>query len=416
MTNQQIEILEELDSRIFIIEDYMKTKKTYNDFLEKIYDYVKAGFEEREFRTFPVKFKFRRDEVEPYQLELRHFLVNLMLWEPFRKLELIEEMDASFIYDCTNITEDTLANYIDEKIIENAKITLENDDKGLSKIGRLPADVIYNLSRISTDFNLILGVSFDVYSFIKLAKENERFNEILNTKVDENLQPAEIEVILDNLMDEEVEILRTEDNCLKPMLSANVGIKHKQLREFSINGGTKPDLYGNTIPIPINSNFLINGLNNIENYTIDAMGGRKAAVMSKMKMGSAGHFATTVILLSSSIHFSHEDDCNTLFPIPVFIKNIKFLNKFVGRYYKKDPNDAQYRLLKKSDIDVIGTIIYVRSPITCACKDGVCRTCYGKLYDVNKDLESPGGYSATKLMRPVSQDYLLASLRVQRCA
>ena len=406
MNEKRREILSYLEKTTFIIDEQMVSKKRYRKWIDEIYDMIKEGFEIKEFRTYPVKFKFKAEDTEVHQLQLRHFLTNIMIWEAFMRLEMESQLDASFIYDCEDITDDTLCTYFNEKIIENGKLILRNDKNMTRKLNRIMHDVTYNLSRISTDFNIILGISINIRSFIDLAKRNERFNEIINTKLDEDMQPAEIEVYLDNLMREEIQILRDNENCLQPMLRAHAGIKDKQLREFSINGGTKPDLYGNTIPIPINTNFLVGGLKTLEHYTIDAMGGRKAAIMSKSMMGISGHFATTVVLMASSVKFSHEDDCGSLYPVPVYIKNINTLYKFVGRFYKESLMENEYKVIRKGDQHLIGKKIYMRSPMTCACKTGICKTCYGLLYEINKDLDSPGAFSAIKLTMPVSQDIL----------
>lgn len=395
------EIIEALKTKVYIVEEMMVSGKKYKKWIEDIYDYIKAGFEFEALRRCPVNFKFRYDDVETHSLPLPNFLTNIMIWEAFMRLEIVAVMNKSHILDARNITADSLYGYFNEKIIIAARHLVSN-----KKMNKIMHDITFNLSRISTDFNIILGISISMNSFIKLAKENKRFDEIINTKVHEDMQPAEIEKYLDSLMHEEMDILRNTDNCLRPMLEAQVGVKDKQLREFSINGGTKPDLFGNTIPIPINGNFLVGGLRNTENYTVDAMGGRKAAIMSKTMMGISGHFATTVILLASSVKFSKEDDCGSLYPVCIYIRNIQMLYKFVGRYYKETIYDTEYKVIRKADQHLIGKAIYVRTPTTCACKDGVCKTCYGNLYEINKDLASPGAFSAIKVTMPVSQDIL----------
>ena len=406
MNEVQQKILSHLENTLFIIEDKMVSKKKYKNWVNEIYDMIKAGFEIKEFRTFPVKFKFKEEDDVIHQLQFRHFLTNIMIWEAFMRLDMQSQLDETFIYDASNITDDTLYGFFNDKIIDNGKILLRHDKHMTRKLNRIMHDVTHSLSRISTDFNLILGISINMRSFIDLAKTNKRFNEIINTKLDEEMQPSEIEDYLDSLMHEEIEILRNNENCLRPMLEAHTGIKDKQLREFSINGGNKPDLYGNTIPLPINTNFLVGGLKSLEHYTIDAMGGRKAAIMSKSMMGISGHFATTVVLVASSVKFSHTEDCGSLYAVPVHIKNVKTLYKFVGRFYKENLAERDYKIIRKADQNLIGKMVYLRSPMTCACKDGICKTCYGALYEINKDLDSPGAFSAIKLTMPVSQDIL----------
>ena len=77
-----------------------------------------------------------------------------------------------------------------------------------------------------------------------VANKNSRFNEIIRTKIDPNMQPSEIEDYLHKLTNEEIQILMTEENQMRPMLRSGTGIKEKQLQEFSINQGLKPDLSG----------------------------------------------------------------------------------------------------------------------------------------------------------------------------
>lgn len=397
-------LMSDLTSKTFVIERYMVSKKKYIGFIEEMYDIIKKGYEHKEFRTMPISFKFHDEDQETNVLELRHFITNLIIWQAYMRIEVQECMNKSYIYDASNITSKTLYGYFNDKIIIPYRRQISN-----KKMNRLMHDIIHDLSRISTDFNIILGITMNMHSIIQTSKENERFNEIIHTKVDESMQPADVEHLLDTLMIEEIEILKKHPNCMQPILMSGTGIKDKQLREFSINSGFKPDLYGNTVAIPINSNFIVGGLKNIPNYFLDAIGGRKALIMAKLKMGISGHFAATVILLSSSVHFSKTvDDCNTLYPVPVHIKSKMILSKFVGRYYKEHKYDTEYKVIKIGDLHLIGKDIFVRSPITCAAKDGICPKCYGELYGINKDLESPGALSAIKLTMPVSQDVLSA--------
>ena len=57
-------------------------------------------------------------------------------------------------------------------------------------------DLIYALSQIFTDFGILAGTTMDMESFIDLAQRYPRFREILHTKLDDTLQPKEIEDLL----------------------------------------------------------------------------------------------------------------------------------------------------------------------------------------------------------------------------
>lgn len=188
------------------------------------------------------------------------------------------------------------------------------------------------------------------------------------------------------------------------MLLSGEGIKDQQLREFSISGGLKSDLLGNTIPIPINSNFIVGGFGNITNYFIDAGASRKSLIANKEKMGSSGHMALLMKLSCVGTYISEVEDCHTPHTIKLTINDSKFLEMCAGRYYRL-PGQREFKMLKKTDTFLIGKTLLFRDPGKCACKDGICKTCYGALATVNKGMDV-GIFASTIISRPLSQNIL----------
>lgn len=270
------EIINFFYDNLYIIDERMKNPKEYKNFIEEMFDNLKAGFEHKELRECLVHFKFHKDDVEINSLQLRHFFTNLIFWEPLIVLDSVQYLDKSFIVEHQKISSKYIKNYIDTKIVIPYRNKISN-----KKLNKIIHDLIFNLTRISTEFNIILGLSMNIESFMDVANKNERFNEIIRTKFDTSMQPSEIEDELHKLMREEIQILSTEDNVLRPMLRSGTGIKDKQLSEFSINMGMKPSLEGATIPIPINSNLVVGGLGSVSGYYIDAIGGRKSLIFNK---------------------------------------------------------------------------------------------------------------------------------------
>lgn len=393
------EITEKVKGTLFVIEKLMEDEEYYVAVIEEIYGYMKEAFEYEEVRKCPTFFTFKEGG-DIYMLELRDFLVNLMFWQPIMEIGGVDVMDATYIIDVKNITTGVIKNYIDRKIIPS-RAGISNSRKNA-----IIHDMLYSLSRISTDFNVLFGLTINLETFIDVANKNPRFDEIIRTKFPENMQPKEIESALENLQDEIVTILSTEEGCLKPILSSGAGIKHKQLVEFTGNGGFKPDLDGNTIPIPINANFVVGGLSTVTNYFIDATGGRKSLIMNKSEMGRAGHFSRMIMLLTSDVKTSPtEEKCNSVNPVLVNIKTKKHLKKLRGRHYRI-LGQRSYNVIEGNEEHLIGQDILIKSPITCTGEHGICRTCYGELFDTNKDLNSVGGFAGTVLTEPVSQNIL----------
>lgn len=395
------EIINSLGSKTFVIDKEMEDKKNYKQLIETVFDYLRSGFEVKELREAPVYYRFHEDS-PVYTMQLRRFLTNLIFWYPVIALDAMDDLDERFIVDTTRLSSGYIEGYINNNIIIPYRERVSN-----RKLNKIIHDVIFNLSRISTDFNIILGLTTNIESFINVANANPRFDEIIHTKIDESMQPRDIEKYLHDLMVEEINILKAEPNAMQPMLRCGAGIKHKQLAEMSINGGLKPDLSGNTIPIPINSNLVVGGLSNVTNYYIDAIGGRKSLIANKTVMGKSGYFVKKVMLAVSDITLRQDEKaCNTLNPVVYEIKTKEHLRRLIGRMYRL-PNERHYSVLNGDETHIIGQKIFVKSPVTCASSKGVCKCCYGPmLYHTNKDGVGIGSYAGAVITNPVSQSIL----------
>lgn len=402
MNEEQKMIVESINKTILVLDDHMRDVDDYRMMVENYYEAIKAGYEHKELRECGVRFQFHEGEDQPIHiLQLRHFVTNLFLWEPYARLEMYPDMDETCIVDCSKITTDTIKEFLDVKIIEPYR-----SGTGNYKMNKICHDVIFNLGRISSDFNELLGLTINIESFIQIADRNPRFNELIRTKIDDSMQPSDVEKHLNELTDETIEILSEEIGALKPILRSGTGIKSGQLKEFTINGGYKPDLSGNTIPIVVNSNFVVGGLSNVVNYYIDAIGGRKAIIMNSTVMGVSGHFTRMILLLATELKLNNEQphDCGTIHGVQFVVRTKKHLEKIVGRYHRQY-HTRKYTPIRSTDTHLIGETIIMRTPAKCA-DERICSTCYGDLWYTNRDLESAGGHSATKVTEPVSQSIL----------
>lgn len=227
MPNEQLpkevqDIISFLYDNMYIIEKKMEDPKEYKIFIESIFDYLRAGFEHKELRECMVHFKFHESDTEILSLQLRHFLTNLIFWEPLIVLDSVDHLDKTFLVDCYTISSKYIKNYIDNKIIIPYRNKISN-----KKLNKIIHDLIFNLSKISTEFNIILGNSMSIESFMDVANKNPRFNEIIRTHFDPAMQPSEIEDQLHKLMREEIQILSQEENVLQPMLRSGTGIKDR---------------------------------------------------------------------------------------------------------------------------------------------------------------------------------------------
>lgn len=399
------QFFDEWTEKVFCIHETLRSLKRTNDLIHEIIDIFKAGFELREVRDFPVKFRFGENQREPIRiLKLTDFLVNMIFWKAVAKLDKGDTINSTFIINCRELNNKTIRNFINNKIIiPNIK------EISIEELNKVICDLIHELAYIPQLFNVIMGMSINTESFINLANNHPEFAELIRTRPSPGMQPKAIETMLNKKEKENIEFLKTHPNVLQPMLNSGVGIKSKQLTEFMVMGGLKPDLDGNTIPIPIDSNFLYRGLDSISSYYIDAQSGKKSVIMNKTSMGISGHFASKVRMLAAKHRLSQTCDCcDTVRPVEFHIKNKEYLKRIDGRYYYKSKDLGQlFRVSSDKDTHLIGETIYMRDPSTCTCKDGICHICYGDLYYVNRDAHfNIGTYAATILTKPVEQKIL----------
>lgn len=369
---------------LYIIDDILVDDDTYNNMRSCILNLVRGSFTIRACREYPIKFKFNKKDKEEYQLELRDFLINLILFEPFIELYGLNVLDKSYIFDCkTGIP--NIENYINNKII----LTLKDYQVKNTYLNIRISNVIYNLRMISVDFSQILGLNFNIFTFADMYSSNTEIRDIMETKFDESLQPYEIEAQLKELQNREMQIYKDlPDNELGAILRSATGVKPKQFTEFTIAGGLKPTIDGYTIPEVIQNSILIGGLDRPSYFYIDAGGANKSLIMNKRVMGSAGYFGKLVSLLTRTLSMDTEiSDCGNPHLIEIELKSNTHLKRCDGKYFKVNKNDIDYSVLNyEKHKHLVGKKIYIRSAITCGLGNHVCAKCIGIQALTNADI------------------------------
>ena len=288
---------------LYIINDILVDCKTYESTMAKIVNLLRGCFDVRECREYPIKFKFNKKDTEVHTLEFRHFLVNMILWYPFIELYGLDVLNKDFILNCkTDIP--AIEDYINYKLIT----VLRDYHVKSTNINYSISEVLYNLRMISIDYSIILGLNFSLNTFLDLYEKNDEIRDIMEVTFDESMQPYEIEETIDRLQNREIEIFKNDPtNPIGVILTANTGIKHKQLAEFTISGGLIPSLEGVTISKPIENSTLLKGLDRPSYLYISAIGSRKALIMNKkvidilVTIYSNVYLKTSLIFINISI-------------------------------------------------------------------------------------------------------------------
>ena len=335
------------------------------------------------------------------------FIINTILWYPFIELHGLDALTEDFILSNPEAIPN-IESYINEYLVK----VLRDYHIKTAQMNYSISEVLYNLRNISEDFSLILGLDFSIPMFINFYEQHPEIRDIMEYSFPETAQPHDIEQKLSALEKRFIEIIvGMKNNPLAIALRANTGIKHKQLAEFAISEGLKPDLTGKTIPIPIQNSTLIRGADKPSTQYIDGTAARKSLVMNKKVMGNAGHFGKITLMAARTLSMSRNvSDCGTKHLVAYDVKDKTVLKKLVGKYYRLTENlDEEFRLVDAKDKHLIGKTIYVRSAATCALKNHVCAKCVGKTAITNLDIsDGISAFESEEITKVVNQNILSA--------
>lgn len=370
--------------QVIDLEKIMSSKTVYLRFFQDLLDILKYRFEDVKIRTFPITFKFHTEDKKTYTLQIRHLLTNLIFWRMFIDTDQIEKLGPEYFFDVEHFSPASMKQYIDEKL-------LPIHDGDFQSKNAMVDDICHAIISISHAFCLLMGMGISLYDIMQVEKRHPEMTELMRASVDPSLSPKEVETELAERTKKLINIIvnDSENNDLKSLLIGK-NLKPAQFREFLVKVGFKADINGNTIPVLIDGNFVIDGLKKPSYIYINASGGRKSIILTKIKMGEPGAFAKKLsqATTSSSI-LGTEECCDSVGYIQYHIKDDLFLKLLNGRIYY-DQYGTMKKLNWKKDKHLIGKIVPFRSPITCNGHDGICQACYGHLYELNKGMFSVG--------------------------
>ena len=381
-----------------IMDDVLSDPRGYELVLQQLIDIMKLGFEVEEIRHRPINFKFHRSDKKMLQLPANNFISNLVIWYAFMEMERTDVLNEEYILDFSRPnTIKLITDYMEDMIFP----LFEGDFHSKNK---LCDEIFHNIRAISNAFCLLMGMSISMYDIYQTEKVNPEISELIFGSIDPNLQPVEIEQELSRRADRLIELFSKADCDLKPLLVSGKNISKGQFKEMFVKIGMKSDINGNTIPFLLDTNLVVGGLSKPSYQYIEAGSARKSLIMQKQAMGEPGAFSKRINMLATSPGHLREDYevCNSVNFITYHIKDDTYLRLLDQRYYYD--SQGRLRLLNyKKDKDLIGKMVNFASPCTCNSKEGICKKCYGELFDINKDLFSVGSYAATKASNPLGQ-------------
>ena len=212
-----------------------------------------------------------------------------------------------------------------------------------------------------------------------------------------------------------------DDNNLNIMAVSGARGSENQIRQLGGMRGLMSDTAGNTIEIPITSNFR-EGLS-VQEFFISTHGSRKGLSDTALRTADSGYLTRRLVDVSQDVIIT-EDDCGT--DEYIVAKEIKDGNRQVedlksritGRYAFEDILDLDTGEIIVHKNDMINEAIAerieskgikevkVRSVLGCKMKHGVCAKCYGRNLATGKPVnigEAVGIIAAQSIGEPGTQ-------------
>ena len=304
-----------------------------------------------------------------------------------------------------------IKNYVNKYIL-----TLDNKiNIGNTRLNQIIADGLWYFSNLE-HFAYYLANTINNEDDIDLMRSVPEFDSLIHT----SLAGVPFEEVKDRGMEftnRAIQIIKDSERYigyehgLTNSFRANEAINPRQYKEASLNIGTKPNNSGGIHPYIIDKNFKTGGVNDRIAYFIESGSARKAQILSKLNVGESGDLARKLGLNNTDtiLNLDYNYECMSQHFIRFEIKSKKHLSVIKNRYFRFNPRGID-RIINEDDNTLIGTTVFLHSPITCASMasgHGVCKKCYGNLYWVNNNI-NVGKIAAEILSSQLTQTLLSA--------
>ena len=383
----------------FDLDEILRDINAWHDFYQCCIYYMMYGVSDETMRYRTVIIYRSTDKsFKPMEIAVIKLTFNMILFYALVKLDSTDIISNDMIvikpYSLT-------ANYIRDYI---NKYVVYAD--GVSKYDKCKIidDTCYHFVSLANAFDDIIGIGLSIRTFYDVMKREPELREALREPIDSTMQPKEIEEAISSHVKKIANALSESNNEIQTLFKSGNIISNGQVGEVSVAVGFKSDLDDNTIPVPSMNNIMITGLTNPSDKYIDSVGGRKAAINSKLGISKPG--AISKMMNANAGDFTLRQNmemCNTATFINFEVKDEAYLRGIEGHWYYDE--DGELKSVKPTDTHLIGTVIKKRSPITCMCGGTeTCRYCYPKiLTECNSMYSSIGAISALVMGEPLGQ-------------
>lgn len=277
-------------------------------------------------------------------------LINNVLWDVY-------DYNCSIVNDRTQLIDDL------------AKLTYEISNK-------IYNDLTHKLERYVS--------SLDILDFIKITKNPDVENMLLNTKPTEEGVSNVYSFIKDKFVNDP----DIKNNRVVKAVNSGI-VKQSQALQCVGVRGYVTDIDSTQFPNPILSGFM-QGLTKFHDSAIETRSASKAIIFSEDPLQESEYFSRRQQLVWQNVRNLHSGDCGSTEYVDWLIRDERYegnakvaecdLNTVAGKYYL-DESTGKLKVLSKADTHLIDKTIKIRSPVA-GCKHpdpyGICEVCFGE--------------------------------------
>lgn len=346
-------------------------KHDYEIFCEAIINYILDDYSRAEETMEIVTTNNKIVEMTLFQ-----FLINLYMLE-FNLANNIN-IDETWLWDVN--TEflnnyhshiETYINKIYDHIKKNKKIDIE---KVLSDI---LTNITERMERLTELLSPIAAPTIGLIDIGNFCMRNKRFNDLLNTTLDESKTTKELEIECKEKGKELKQVILDDGkSCLFPFIESDC-LNQNQLTQMFVAVGPRMTT-NNVVMHHVMKRSYLNGLENVGDLMAEGEIANKALIYKKKYVGYSGYMSRKTNLLDLGLHIDfHTQDCGTKHYINYNVKTVDHLKLILSKNIIL-PNGKLHEVTKK-DTNLIGTTVKLRSIVCCAHKipGYVCKNCYG---------------------------------------
>ena len=293
----------------------------------------------------------------------------LLTTDKFPNLQKQVEYKGKLVSESVKLFNDCLPQnfpLVNESVGKNQLLKILGDIKDIYP-EEVTAHTLDKIKDLGFKYSTLYGCTISLDD--AQIKESEAFKDTMYSPTDP------IEQLM-RVSSEETETFLKDHFKYAYMVESGSRGNWEQIRQLVLTRGFVSNFDGEILPQPI-KNSLIDGLDR-EEFFNSTYGCRKGLLDVALNTGTSGYLSRKLVFTCANLQVHPElDDCGTTDCLKVFVDNQKKALMLINRYMVSGSSLEKITLDNCNDL--VGKIIYIRSPIFCKSYD-LCHKCYGDLY------------------------------------